>query len=247
MFTRTRLPCSLDNVTNSWDRAVATARDKSNGHKIKQTLERSDDSSNAEGRQNHVSPDARAFSVGSPRAWFYVNARVRTSPSVAPHHRSDSQTPALELFNAAASSLLDRPRQVRPKLQNLETKLEQTPLISIVDDDEAVREATKSLIRSLGYNAETFGSAEEFLAWTQIEDTDCLITDVQMPGLSGMDLQDRLISAGHEMPTIFVTAFPDAKLERRALRGGAIAYLRKPIEESHLLEHIDTALRRRRS
>ena len=70
--------------------------------------------------------------------------------------------------------------------------LEQTPLISIVDDDEAVREATKSLIRSLGYNAETFGSAEEFLAWTQIEDTDCLITDVQMPGLSGMDLQDRL-------------------------------------------------------
>ena len=81
---------------------------------------------------------------------------------------------------------------MRPRLQNLEMTLEQTPLISIVDDDEAVREATKSLIRSLGYNAETFGSAEEFLAWTQIEDTDCLITDVQMPGLSGMDLQDRL-------------------------------------------------------
>jgi FixJ family two-component response regulator len=130
--------------------------------------------------------------------------------------------------------------------KNLETKLQQTPLISIVDDDEAVREATKSLIRSLGYNAETFGSAEEFLAWTQIELTDCLITDVQMPGLSGMDLQDRLISEGHEMPTIFVTAFPDTKLENRALRGGAIAYLRKPIEESDLLEHIDTALRRRR-
>jgi len=133
-----------------------------------------------------------------------------------------------------------------PTVKNLETKLQQTPLISIVDDDEAVREATKSLIRSLGYNAETFGSAEEFLAWTQIESTDCLITDVQMPGLSGMDLQDRLISEGHEMPTIFVTAFPDTKLENRALRGGAIAYLRKPIEESDLLEHIDTALRRRR-
>ena len=119
-------------------------------------------------------------------------------------------------------------------------------MISIVDDDEAVREATKSLIRSLGYQAETFGSAEEFLAWTQIDDTDCLITDVQMPGLSGVDLQDRLISAGREMPTIFVTAYPDAKLERQALRGGAIAYLRKPIEETHLLEHIDTALKRRR-
>jgi FixJ family two-component response regulator len=129
---------------------------------------------------------------------------------------------------------------------NLEITLEQTPLISIVDDDEAVREATKSLIRSLGYQAETFGSAEEFLAWTQIDDTDCLITDVQMPGLSGVDLQDRLVSTGREMPTIFVTAFPDAKSERQALRAGAIAYLRKPIEETHLLEHIDTALKRRR-
>jgi FixJ family two-component response regulator len=129
---------------------------------------------------------------------------------------------------------------------NLEMNLEQTPLISIVDDDEAVREATKSLIRSLGYQAETFGSAEEFLAWTQIDDTDCLITDVQMPGLSGVDLQDRLVSTGREMPTIFVTAFPDAKSERQALRAGASAYLRKPIEETHLLEHIDTALKRRR-
>jgi FixJ family two-component response regulator len=129
---------------------------------------------------------------------------------------------------------------------NLEMNLEQTPLISIVDDDEAVREATKSLIRSLGYQAETFGSAEEFLAWTQIDNTDCLITDVQMPGLSGVDLQDRLLSTGREMPTIFVTAYPDAKAERQALRGGAIAYLRKPIEETHLLEHIDTALKRRR-
>ncbi len=225
---------------------MAPARDKSNRHKNMRTLERSDESSNAEGRQNHFSLDARAFSVGSPRAWFYVNARVRTPPSATPHYRSDSETSALELFDAATFALLDRQRRVRARLQNLEMTLEQTPLFSIVDDDEAVREATKSLIRSLGYNAETFGSAEEFLAWTQIEDTDCLITDVQMPGLSGMDLQDRLISAGHEMPTIFVTAFPDAKLERRALSGGAIAYLRKPIEESHLLEHIDTALRRRR-
>jgi FixJ family two-component response regulator len=142
--------------------------------------------------------------------------------------------------------LFDRQRRVISGQSNLEMNLEQTPLISIVDDDEAVREATKSLIRSLGYQAETFGSAEEFLAWTQIDATDCLITDVQMPGLSGMDLQDRLNSTGREMPTIFVTAYPDAKLEKQALRGGAIAYLRKPIEENHLLEHIDTALKRRR-
>jgi FixJ family two-component response regulator len=125
--------------------------------------------------------------------------------------------------------------------------MQQPPLISIVDDDPAVREATQSLIRSLGYDAQVFGSAEEFLSWTQIEQTDCLITDVQMPGLSGVDLQERLVSEGREVPTIFVTAFPDARLESRAFQGGAIAYLRKPVEERDLLEHIDTALKQRRS
>ena len=118
--------------------------------------------------------------------------------------------------------------------------------MSIVDDDESVREATKGLVRSLGYLATTFASAEEFLSSDHLNRTSCLITDVQMPGLSGVDLQDRLVSTGREMPTIFVTAFPDAKSERQALRAGAIAYLRKPIEETHLLEHIDTALKRRR-
>jgi FixJ family two-component response regulator len=125
--------------------------------------------------------------------------------------------------------------------------MQQPPLISIVDDDQAVREATQSLIRSLGYNTQVFCSAEEFLSWTQIEQTDCLITDVQMPGLSGVDLQERLVSEGREVPTIFVTAFPDARLESRAFQSGAIAYLRKPVEESDLLEHIDTALKQRRS
>lgn len=124
--------------------------------------------------------------------------------------------------------------------------MEQALLISIVDDDESVREATKSLVRSLGYNVETFGSAEEFLESTQVGDTACLITDVQMPGLSGVELQDRLISDGHDMPTIFVSAFPDTRLERKVLQSGAIAYLRKPVKEDRLVEHIDTALKQRR-
>jgi FixJ family two-component response regulator len=124
--------------------------------------------------------------------------------------------------------------------------LEHVPLISIVDDDESVREATKSLLRSLGYKAEAFGSAEEFLESTRIEDTACLITDVQMPGLNGVELQDRLISDGHDMPTIFVSAFPDTRLERRVLESGAIAYLRKPFKEDHLVEQIDAALKRPR-
>jgi FixJ family two-component response regulator len=127
-----------------------------------------------------------------------------------------------------------------------EDELESEPLISIVDDDESVREATGSLIRSLGYNVETFGSAEEFLGSTQVQDTACLITDVQMPGLSGVELQDRLISDGRDLPTIFISAFPNTTLERQVRQSGAIAYLRKPFKEDQLLEHIDTALRRRR-
>jgi FixJ family two-component response regulator len=125
--------------------------------------------------------------------------------------------------------------------------LQHVPLISIVDDDESVRESTKSLVRSLGYNVRTFGSAEEFLESNHIGTTACLITDVQMPGLSGVELQDRLISEGRDMPTIFVSAFPDTRLERKVIESGAVAYLRKPIAQDNLVEHIDTALRRRRA
>jgi FixJ family two-component response regulator len=124
--------------------------------------------------------------------------------------------------------------------------LESVPLISIVDDDGSVRDVTQSLIRSLGYNVETFASTEEFLGWIQIEETACLITDVQMPGLSGVELQDRLISDGRDMPTISISAFPNTTLERQVRQSGAIAYLPKPLKEDQPLEHIDTALKRRR-
>jgi FixJ family two-component response regulator len=119
------------------------------------------------------------------------------------------------------------------------------PMISIVDDDESVRDATKSLLRSSGYTAQSFGSAEEFLKSAQIAETDCLVTDVQMPGLSGVELQDRLLSDGHDVPTIFISAFPNPRLERQVLKSGAIAYLRKPFKEEELLEYIGAALKRR--
>jgi FixJ family two-component response regulator len=122
--------------------------------------------------------------------------------------------------------------------------LQQVPVISIVDDDEAVREATKSLVRSLGYKAETFGSAEEFLESAHLLTTACLITDVQMPGLSGIELRDRLIAAGHHTPMIFVTAFPDDSLQGHVLKDGAIGYLPKPFDEKRLIECIDVALKR---
>jgi len=118
-------------------------------------------------------------------------------------------------------------------------------MISIVDDDKSVREATKSLVRSLGYNAVTFGSAEEFLGSAYLMTTACLITDIQMPGLSGVELQERLIADGNRLPMIFITAFPNERLEGQVLGRGAIGYLTKPFNENRLIEFIDAALKSR--
>jgi FixJ family two-component response regulator len=115
-------------------------------------------------------------------------------------------------------------------------------MICIVDDDESVLEATKCLVRSLGYNAVTFSSAEAFLDSGRVKGTACLITDVQMPGLSGPELQDRLISDGFRMPVIFVTAYPEERLRERVLKAGAIGYLSKPFREEHMIECLDRAL-----
>jgi FixJ family two-component response regulator len=115
-------------------------------------------------------------------------------------------------------------------------------LISIVDDDESVREATKGLLRSLGYRAMTFASAEEFLQSDSLNSTACLIADVQMPGLSGVDLQHELIAQGVKIPTIFITAFPEDGTRARAMKAGAIGYLGKPFSEEGLLECLDSAL-----
>jgi FixJ family two-component response regulator len=115
-------------------------------------------------------------------------------------------------------------------------------LISIVDDDEEIREATEGLMRSLGYRAATFASAEEFLQSASVDNTSCLITDVQMPGLSGIDLQRRLIEQGVHMPTIFITAFPEEGTRTRAMTSGAAGYLGKPFSADSLLKCLDTAL-----
>jgi FixJ family two-component response regulator len=112
-----------------------------------------------------------------------------------------------------------------------------------VDDDEAVREAMKSLVRSLGYNASTFASADEFLKSDQVHDTSCLITDIQMPGMSGVDLQDRLIAQGHRIPIIFITGYPDENVRTRATKAGAIGFLSKPFRQDHLIGCIEKALK----
>ena len=116
-------------------------------------------------------------------------------------------------------------------------------MIAIVDDDDVVREAMKSLMRSLGYNASTFGSADEFLKSEQVSKTSCLITDLHMPGLSGLDLQDRLIATGHRFPIIFITGYPDEEVRAQAMKAGAIAFLSKPFNADHLISYLDKALK----
>ena len=116
-------------------------------------------------------------------------------------------------------------------------------MIVIVDDDEGVREATKTLVRSLGYNASTFGSANEFLKSEKVHDTSCPITDLQMPGLSGIDLQDRLIASGYRIPIIFITAYPDENVRLRVMKAGAIGFLSKPYNHDHLLGCLEKALK----
>jgi len=115
-------------------------------------------------------------------------------------------------------------------------------MISIIEDDPVVREATDGLVRSLGYRSATFASAEDFLHSDRIEETACLITDLQMPGLSGIELQSALIARGNRIPVIFITAFAEDRARRRALEAGAIGFLAKPFAEACLIKHIETAL-----
>ena len=116
-------------------------------------------------------------------------------------------------------------------------------LISVVDDDESVRESVEGLLRSLGFAVKTFPSAEEFLDWERLRETDCLILDVRMPGIDGMELHQRLIASRSELPVIFITAHGSAtELRAEALRNGAVAFLDKPLGEDALLNAVHTAL-----
>jgi FixJ family two-component response regulator len=121
--------------------------------------------------------------------------------------------------------------------------LSQAPVVSIIDDDASVRAATSRLVRSLGYVAYTFSSAEEFLKSPQIDTTSCVIADVQMPHLNGLQLQDLLRSQDRHLPIIFITAFPEESIRARALHAGAVCFLSKPVDGPTLIEHIHGAVR----
>jgi FixJ family two-component response regulator len=117
-------------------------------------------------------------------------------------------------------------------------------IVMIVDDDESVRRAARRLIRSYGYAVETFVSADDFLASGRLSETACLVLDVQMPGLNGLELQSRLVAEGHQVSIIFITAFDDENARAQALKAGALSYLVKPFEEADLLNSINLALQR---
>jgi len=117
------------------------------------------------------------------------------------------------------------------------------PLISVVDDDESVRESLQALVRSVGFGVMVFASAEEFLTSGRLADTDCLILDVRMPGMNGLELQRHLAANHFAIPIIFITAHGDEESRKRALANGAADYLFKPFSEEGLLNAINAALK----
>jgi FixJ family two-component response regulator len=120
--------------------------------------------------------------------------------------------------------------------------LPSAPVISIIDDDASVRAATNNLIRSLGYTVHTFASADAFLRSEYIGDTACVIADVQMPAMSGIELQSHLRAIGNRVPFIFITAFPEDSVRARALKAGAICFLTKPFDGGTLIGCLNVAL-----
>jgi FixJ family two-component response regulator len=115
-------------------------------------------------------------------------------------------------------------------------------LVSVVEDDRFFRESMTRLMRSLGYSVEAFPTGADFLASARLVETACLIADVHMPLMTGLELHRRLIDTGHAIPTILVTAYPNEHVRTRALKEGVVCYLRKPIDEEHLVRCVRAAL-----
>ena len=118
------------------------------------------------------------------------------------------------------------------------------PTIAVVDDDQAIREAMDDLVKSCGFQCKLFSSAEEFLEYGPRSEIDCMLVDVKMPGLSGIELQDVLNQEGHRPPMIFVTSYKDDRTKAAAMNGGAIVVLGKPVDVGVLIDHLEAAVRR---
>ena len=123
-----------------------------------------------------------------------------------------------------------------------EGRLPEAPLIAIVEDDQFFRASMRQLMRSLGYAVEAFPSAADFLASRRLEETSCLIADIHMPAVTGLELYERLVKEGHMIPTILVTAYPDETTRTRALKDGIVCYLAKPFDDNDLMGCVQKAV-----
>ena len=160
----------------------------------------------------------------------------------------DNKDTRQQAMQAGAIAFLSKPFNDEELLQTVRLALrgefEATKnLISVVDDDESVRRTTTLLIESFGFRAAAFASAESFLKSGPLQDTSCLILDVRMPEMNGLELQSELAAAGHDIPIIFITAYGDKGFRGRAMQAGAVAFLDKPFSDEQLLQTVRSALR----
>jgi len=154
-------------------------------------------------------------------------------------------------MQAGAVAFLGKPFSDEQLLQAIRSALHESnrefdaarSLISVIDDDESVRRSTKLLIESFGFRSVTCESAKSFLNSGHLDDTSCLIVDVQMPGMNGLELQSELAAAGSRIPIIFITGYDDEESRRRAMQAGAVAFLAKPFGNEQLMQTIHSALR----
>ena len=168
---------------------------------------------------------------------------------ITAYDTKDSRRRAMQ---AGAAAFLGKPFGDEQLLQTIRSALRgefgvTKNLISVVDDDESVRRTTTLLIESFGFRAATFESAESFLRSGQLNNTSCLIVDVQMPGMDGLQLQSHLAACRCGIPIIFITACDDKESRQRAMQAGAVAFLGKPFSDEHLLQTIRSALRQDKS
>ena len=159
----------------------------------------------------------------------------------------DNQISRQQAMQAGAIAFLGKPFSDEELLQTIRSalrgKLKATNnLISVIDDDESIRRTTTLLIESFGFRAAAFASAASFLKSDELHDTSCLILDVRMPDMNGLELQSELAAAGYGIPIIFVTAYDDKESRGRAMQAGAVAFLGKPFSDEQLLQTVRSAL-----
>ncbi len=118
-------------------------------------------------------------------------------------------------------------------------------IVSVIDDDESVRRALDCLLRSLGFISHSFATAGDLLNSPRLQDSDCIVADIQMPGMGGLELQKALRTVGLQLPIIFITAFPDRRIRERAEAAGAVAFLEKPFEAQLIVKSLELAFARR--